>query len=272
MIPAVRSKCREESRRPAVAEVAETFGDISLAPPASGPVSVVPGSLALSPLMLNLVLAHQHGTRVRDLSGFRRSHRIPEEDSDRARDFVAKIAADEINRDLDERFSDFRRVLGLKRTQMQVSDADAGAGFIRTPEFTYQVSIALDPDEASQALWRRQVAEFLDPQPLLSDEFHRVFGTLFDTVEFEPPEPVDLEDFIDHIEDRPSDDLSVDYDRSATWCRVSALSHHAEMTVYQDRVSVRSLQPGSPSVLLQSFFAVRDSLPGIAWLHPESTS
>ena len=217
--------------------------------------------------MLNLVLVQKQRSRIRDLSGFLKTHRIPTDDSDRARVFVGRIATDEINGDLDERFAVFRRELGLKRTQMQVSDADGGVGFIRTPNFTYQLSIGLDADDSSQAVWRRQVADFRDPAPLLADDFSRVFGTMFDTVEFVPPEPIEIEEFIDQMEDSPSDDLRLDYDRSATWCRVSNTTLNAEMTIEQDCIAMQSLQPGSPAALLKSFFAVRDSLPGIEWLN-----
>ena len=80
--------------------------------------------------MLNLALVGEQESRVRDLAGFQKSHRIPEEDSQRSRAFVCRIAAADIDRDLDQRFADIRRELGLKRVQLEVLEPKSGCARI----------------------------------------------------------------------------------------------------------------------------------------------
>lgn len=230
-------------------------------------------SVALSPSarscflsMVNLALVSEQRGRIRDLAGFRRSHRLPDEFSERAQAFVRRIAAEDIGDDLDQRFSDFRRQLGLKRVDMEVSEPHDGSGTITTPQFQYQVSVALCEDDLNSVVWRRRVCDFAAPDPVLSSDFAAAFGTVFDTVEFTPVDPIDVESFIDWIEDQSDSHLEPDYDRTGTWCRLLAAQQQtASMLVEHHQVSLQSLSPCSPERLLRSFLAFQKLLPAIAW-------
>ncbi len=216
--------------------------------------------------MLNLALVGEQQSRVRDLSGFRKSHRVPDEDSERARAFVQRIATDDIGRDLDHWFADFRRQLGLKRAQLEVSEPDHGSGTITTPSFQYQVSVGFCENDPSTLLWRRCVSNFTTAEPMLADDFSATFGTTFDTIEFVPPDPIDVESFIDWIEEQPDSQLDPDYDRTTSWCRLLAPQNMASTMLIQTHlVSLKSLTPCPPRTLVKSFLAFRDLLPVIAW-------
>ena len=216
--------------------------------------------------MLNLALVGEQQSRVRDLSGFRKSHRVPGEVSARANDFVRRIAADDIGEDLDQWFAGLRRELGLKRAQMEVSDPYQGSGTIITPTFQYQVSVGLSNDDPSLLTWRRQVSEFAPLEAVLRDGFSSTFGTIFDTLEFAPVAPINVEEFIDWIEDRADSQLESDYDRTATWCRLIAPQQMAStMLIEAQMVSLKSLSPCPPETLVRSFMAFRELLPPITW-------
>jgi hypothetical protein len=227
---------------------------------------VIPDEPFIVVTMLNFSLVGLQECRVRDLAGFQKSHRVPEEDSQRSRAFVRRIAATDIGLDLDQRYADFRRELGLKRAQLEVSEPHDGCGTIATPAFSYQVSVDLRSEDPSTLFWKRRVFGFNAPEPLLSDSFSATFGTTFDTVEFEPLDPVDVEAFIDWIENQSDGKLEPDYDRMATWCRLTARDQTASTMLVQSHViSLTSLQPVPPVSLLQSFFSFRDMLPEIQW-------
>lgn len=218
--------------------------------------------------MLNLALVGEQQSRVRDLSGFQKSHRVPSEVSQQTRNFVRRIAEADVGSDLDQRFADIRRELGLKRIQLEVSGPDGGCGTIVTPAFRYQVSVELSDDDPAAVVWKRRAFGFASSAPVLADSFSAAFGTTFDTVEFAPSQPVDVPAFIDWIEDRTDQPLRPDYDRMATWCRLSTPEQMAAtMMVQSHAISLKSLQPVSPAALLQSFFSFRDMLPvpGIPW-------
>lgn len=216
--------------------------------------------------MINLALVGEQRSRIRDLSGFRTSHRVPKEHSERTRAFVRRIAADDIGRDLDQRFSDLRRQMQLKRTQLDVSEPKEGRGEITTPEFQYRVTVELCEQDPTTLVWRRSVSDFHTTVSVLSEQFAAAFGTVFDTVVFTPPDPVDVEAFIDWMEEHPDNQLKPEYDRTGTWCRLTASQPQAaEMLVEHRQISLRSLTSCSPDALLSSFLAFRDLLPGIAW-------
>jgi len=85
-------------------------------------------------------------------------------------------------------------------------------------------------------------------------------------VEFAPAEPVDVERFIDWVEDQANRQLEPDYDRMATWCRLTAPQHMASTMLVQSHViSLKAAAPCRPGTLLMSFFAFRELLPAIPW-------
>ena len=212
----------------------------------------------------HVALVSEQRSRVCDLAGFKKkTHQVPSEVTDRAQSFVGRIAARDIGNDLDARFAEFRQHFQFKRVELRVSDPENGCGMISTPWFDYRVTVTLSPDDASEAVWRRQVTDFRHPEPLLSPEFATVFGNLFNTVEFEPPEPIDVEDFIDAMEDRSDTSMQIDYDRTATWCQLSIESLPGQLKVENDRVAFVTSQPQLPAQLLDAFFRYREQLKGI---------
>ncbi|MFN9970958.1 MAG: hypothetical protein ACK58T_13815, partial [Phycisphaerae bacterium] len=56
-------------------------------------------------LTTRLSLVKTDGMRVRDLKGFRKAHQVPTEFNEHTQAFVARIAADDINAELETRFS-----------------------------------------------------------------------------------------------------------------------------------------------------------------------
>ena len=219
-----------------------------------------------SSLMLNIALVGEQRCRVRDLTDFRRSHRPPDEHSERARAFIRRIATSNLEEDLDQRFSDFRSQLGFRRVELQVSEPADGVASIRTPVFTYQVSIELSEDDLTSAVCRRRVVGFDDPQLLLSDGFERIFARVFNIVEFEPAEPISIDELIDQMESGEHSQITTDYDRSATWCQLMRNGDTgARMLVRSDVVSFVASAPAPPAALLQSFFELREQLPEISW-------
>lgn len=212
----------------------------------------------------NVALVSEQRSLVKGLSGFRKkNHTVPDEFNDRTQTFIAKISAEELGADLDARFAEFRKHLGFKRADLNVSDPDGGIGAISTPWFDYRITVQHDSDDPTEVIWRRQVTEFRETSALLSSEFATVFGKLFNTVEFEPLEPIDMEAFIDNIEDREDSDLSIEFDRTTTWCYVTTPRIPGTLSVETDCVALTTLQPELPARLLEAFFSFREHLTGI---------
>ncbi len=216
--------------------------------------------------MLNLALVGEQRGRVRDLVDFRKTHRIPEDSSERAQAFIRRIATSDLEADLDLRFAELRQHLGFKRVDMDVAEPTDGAASIQTPQFCYRVSIRLCDEDVNSTVCERRVDGFPDPKPLLSDQFAAAFGSTFDSVAIAPAEPVDVEAFIDWVEEQPDSQLEADYDRTATWCRVTFVDQQAaSMLIESDAIALTSMDPVSPATLLRSFMELREQLPSVMW-------
>lgn len=211
----------------------------------------------------NVSLVGRRHDRVRSLSGFKKkTHRVPDEVNDRAESFVAKLAAAEIERDLDAIYAALRAEFRFKRADLDASGAQDGAGAIISPYFNYSISVCLNPHQPSEVIWRRQVARIKEPQRLFAEEFANVFGEMFDTVEFTPARSVDLEALIDRIEELDDERIALDYGMDATWLKLRIKGTRGQIEITPENVSIVHPKPASAKLLLQSFFDLREALVG----------
>lgn len=211
-----------------------------------------------------VALVSEQRLLVKSLAGFRKTHQVPTDVNDRTQQFVGRIAGEDIGEDLDQRFTEFRRHFGFKRVDLRVNEPDGGMGAIATPWFEYRVTVMIAEDDASEAVFRRQVSDFHDPKALMSSEFATVFANVFNTIEFEPPVAIEMEEFIDTMEERDNDSMSIEFDRTATWCELTVPSIPGTLLVESDRVALVTNQPQLPARLLEAFLSFQEHLPTIA--------
>jgi hypothetical protein len=141
--------------------------------------------------------------RVKELAGFRKPHKIPVAATPAARAFVARLAADDVQRDLDRTVEAVREQFGYKRKEI-----DRGPTVLRTPDFEYAVTVDLDPDDPAVAVIRRDVSRLRDAAFVRSTAFSR-FGKTFDALVFEFAELLDVLAFADCLEDMPASLVTV---------------------------------------------------------------
>ncbi len=219
------------------------------------------------PLMINLTLVGQDQVRVRKLAGFRKSHRVPAEDSPRTRAFVHRIAVPDLEADLDHHFAAFRDSLGFRRIELEVSDPADGCASIGTPLFRYQVSIRLFSDDPAWAVREKRLDGFADIAPLLRPDLEHVFPHSFSMVEVIPHEPPAVDELIDTLETRPLPGLKTDYDRTATWVELSYTEPaSACLRVQADCIRLQAPTPLPPRFLLQSYLRLQKSIPAVCWM------
>lgn len=208
-----------------------------------------------------VLLATRSCELVQRLPGFRKSkHRVPEEVTDRTQVFVGALTADRIRDDLDSVFQLLRNAFRFKRTQMKTQETSDGAGSISTPYFRYTSCVYQNPANAAEIIWQRDVSEVTSPEQILSDEFAEVFGQAFDTVEFLPPSPINLEALIDAIEEIDDPRVRLEYDRQLTKCEVYIEGIAAKLEVTSDAFRIVHPEPSHPRTLVASFTTFQDSL------------
>jgi len=198
---------------------------------------------------------------VQRLSNFQKSkHRVPDEINDRSQRFVGALSSDQIRNDLDAVFQMLRVAFRFKRTQMQTHETDDGAGSITTPYFRYTSCVYQNPANAAELVWQRDISDVNVPEEILSEQFAEVFGQVFDTVEFIPNSPIDLEKLVDTLEDIDDDRVRLEYDRQLTYCEVYLDGNPAKLQVTSEAFRIVHPDPTQPSDLVSSFFEFQDAL------------
>lgn len=222
-----------------------------------------PGSELLDPArMKRVAFRSESRSRVKDLAGFRKTHTLPDRANEWARKYVNRIAAADIKADLDDTFEMIREQFGYKRRDLDVSAERDGLGFIRTPDFEYTVSVAVNPDDPTEVIWQREVGRLRDPAFVRSEGFAAVFGARFDKLVFEFAVPVNVAEFVDRIEDHPPEGVKVHISSGSDAAEVQLAGFAGRITVSPAAVQIEG-RAGSSAGLLDQFLAFLGKFTGL---------
>lgn len=199
-------------------------------------------------------LLHESKTLIKELSGFRKHHRVSAKEAPSLA-WLAELALDDLNRDLEETFSKLRSGFGFKRKELTATDPIENIGEVSTPGFTYEVSVSPIEDQPQKTLWRRAISRITDADSVTGPEFEETFGKQFNILELILKEPVDIEDIIDEVEDCDDPAVSVDYEKDTSWCRIEFRGQKESVHVEADRIRVLSNGEISPSQLIETFLS-----------------
>lgn len=196
---------------------------------------------------------------ISQLGGFQKHHRVPTTHSESDHRFIADIAHNQIDDDLQNVFASLRNSYGLKRKEIKVNGPVDGGGVISTDFFSYEIHVAQDSNDPGKVVWRRAVAEISEPGRVFAAPFEQVFGQRFLELELTVVDSLDLETIVDHIEDAEDDSIALDYDKDVTWIEIQI--PHCAMTVVIQENSIRAIsqKPVSPRDLLDNFIQAQQS-------------
>ncbi|HET6573416.1 MAG TPA: hypothetical protein VFG68_07430 [Fimbriiglobus sp.] len=192
--------------------------------------------------------------RVKDLTNWRKTFDLPDNARPSAKKFVARVATADVKADLDEVYEAARDRLGYKRKDLDAATGPDGFGVLRTPDFEYTVTAALDVEDPTRVAWRREVGGFADPGFVRGPGFDAVFGKLFDQLVFEFAVPVDVEALVDRLEDRPPKGVKVRVASDGHSCDVTLAGFAGRVTVDRHTLTVRG-RAGDSAGLLDQFLA-----------------
>jgi hypothetical protein len=196
-------------------------------------------------------------TRVKSLSGWKKTHRVPDPAESRAQEYIAEISAGELKQDLDSVYNSLKEAFGFKRRELSVAEPADGTGTIATPFFSYSISIAPNPTDPAEAIWTKTVDNIQDPKQVVAEPFAQVFDGMFRTLRCSLPSPVDLNDCIDTMEDAKISDLALSYDREGTYCELRFAGAAGAIRLTADSLSIVEKSPAKIGTLLQSLRAMQ---------------
>ncbi len=212
------------------------------------------GTLDSSEQQLRSVrLFHEQKMPVKSLSGFCKGNFIPDRINDAAESFLAKIAEKEVEEDIDQVHDGLKSVFKFKRRDTKAT-VDGSSGSIVTPYFDYEVTVSLNPDKPSEALFRRQVTSIRQPEMVFCEEFDEVFQGKFDRLEFGAQRTLNIEQLVDQIESLESDEIDVSYNKEVTRCSIHITGSQVQIEVTADHFCLTQSARQSPKALIQSFF------------------
>jgi hypothetical protein len=173
--------------------------------------------------VLRLILTGSTEYPVWKLSGFAKHHSVPEDVSDATERFVARIASQEVEEEIDKVFQLLRTKIGYSRKDL-TSQVDLGAGSIITPDFDYSVSVTLDPNDPSTAVLKRELSNIKTPQLIDSSAFGEVFAKRFSTLELQLKQRIRIDEWVDKIESLKRQgrlaDVRIDYPKDCSYCEI----------------------------------------------------
>jgi hypothetical protein len=204
-----------------------------------------------------IVLWSETRVRVKDFAGFEKTHRVPDRVRPATARFVAAVAQNDLQADLDAVYSAVREHLGYRRKDVAVTPPTDGSGSLRTPEFDYLVSVALVADSPSEATVRREVTNLRSHDLLLRPAFQATFGSSFRALSFEAATDLDMERFVDRLEDDPHKGVRLRCSADGSWCELELTGFPGTIRVERRRLDILGRRLGGANTLWAAFEAFR---------------
>jgi hypothetical protein len=189
---------------------------------------------------------------VKSLSGWKKTHRVPEPAASGVHEYIASISTGELKQDLDTVYDALKQAFAFKRRELSVAEPADGTGTITTPFFNYSISISLNTADPADVIWSKTVDNIREPAQVASAPFAQVFDGVFRTLQFSLPNPVDLNNCIDAFEDAEIKNLVVSYDRDATYCELRFAGATGAIRVTSNALSIVENHPAKIATLIQS--------------------
>ncbi len=155
-----------------------------------------------------------------------------------------------------------REQFGFKRKDLDVYAERDGMGYIRTPDFEYTVTVAVNPDDLTEVIWQREIGRLSGPEFVRSQGFQAVFGSMFDRLVFEFAQPVDVGDFVDQLEDAPPEGVKVGVASDANEAEIVLAGFAGKVIVTPESVVIHGSR-GSSASLLEQFLAFLRKFTGL---------
>jgi hypothetical protein len=204
--------------------------------------------------LLRVAFRTETQTRIKDLSQFRKGFQIPDSPSPSSRKFIAKLASADVKSDIDMTYEAIREAFGYKRKDLDATTGTDGIGQIRTPDFEYTVTAALDTEDPSRVKWTRELSRLSDIGFVRTSGFETVFGKAFDQFLFSFAQPIDLEKLIDRLEDQPIRGLKLSTSSDGDSVDLLLTGFTGRLTVNRFSIIVRG-RSGPTTGLLDLFLA-----------------
>ena len=179
-------------------------------------------------------------------------HTAPKFASDRAQQFLARLAEPELCEWGEERFSAFRESMGYRRKEITLI-VEGGTGRIESKDFTIEKRYSLIEDSPDRYLAETELLEASSSSLLEDPSFNGAVGPLFECMRCLFSKSVSVEGIVDGLEEASDDRLSVDYPSTCDHCDVRIKSVNAIFRFEATSLEIRFSGFGTPKQLIDSY-------------------
>lgn len=210
------------------------------------------------PLLVTATFRVKEETSVKDLSGFRRGNRVPDEIADYADNFIRRIASDDVKGRVESWAQKFRSALKLKRADMRVEEDR-----IITNDFEYAIWCEQSNTDAGEAVFYEELSK-VSAAIRTKSVFDELFAEAFDRMVISPSKGIDVEHVIDTLEALDTDHIEVKYPPDAKRCTVRLKGSNVKLIITSDEIRVLSDELASPNELVEAFLEAGKELKELA--------
>jgi uncharacterized caspase-like protein len=191
---------------------------------------------------------------VRNLPGFKTTHKAPKEISSYHEGWIQKISIALI----EEELNDIAKILGqklkYKRKDIEEPVIEDGVGQLSTIDFDYIVNVTQSQERADKYILTRSIENFKNSDILSNPEFNEIFKDTFDELELRLSKRLNVSNVIDKIEEIDNDDIiNVEYDRTdTTKCVISLKGFGGQISLTENSFTIVMNTKSSPQSLVLS--------------------
>lgn len=194
------------------------------------------------------LVGEQEGS-VKRLSGFDKSrHTVPRFASDRAAKFLGRICGEELSEWGDGLFRALRHALGYKRQEISL-DYDRGMARLVAKDFVLERGYSLVSEAPGNYRIDTELSDVSSWELFELDAFNSALGPLFDRMRCVFRRSLDLESFIDAIEEREESGITVEYPGDCMYCEARIQNFDAVFHFDAAELQIRFATFGSPTQL-----------------------
>lgn len=198
--------------------------------------------------------------QVAKLAGFEKHHKIPTTVGPRSRAWVDNLTGGQLNQDMQDVVDGLRANFQFKRRQLDIHGPEDRRGVIETPFFSYEVSVDFDENDPSQVVWRREINRIRDIDQILSPPFSKCFSKSHWRLEILFENEVEVVDIIDRVEDLESPEISIDYGKDLTWCKIALATTTAKLHISAQSIQIYRTAAVDPQELVAALLEFQSHL------------
>ena len=214
-------------------------------------------------LISQLTLVGEYQGMVKRFDGFDKSrHTVPKYASDRAQQFLARLAEPELVEWSESLFAAYREAMDYRRKDISCL-VEGGVARIESKDFILERRYSLNQDSPDSYLVETELMNASGLELLECESFNQATGPLFERMCCLFRCDVSVESMIDGIEDCKGSQVTVDYPSTCEYCETRIEGLEPVFRFDSASLEIRFRRYGMPRRMIQAYRAIAGKLASV---------